>query len=120
MFTSHSTSLGKMSEFTWLCLSLCPHNHHHYFLFKLGDPPLLGSKNIGYEYACISRYPWHVKNEVKNYCEKCLGSIIILKMVNDPLRAWKGNHSIPMFRCCFRIITGNDYILLVDDKKEVT
>ena len=33
---------------------------HIYFVFKLGEPALLGSKKIAYEYACISRYPWHI------------------------------------------------------------
>ena len=41
-----------------------------YFVFKLGDPALLGSKEIAYEYACISRYPWHMKNGIKNFREK--------------------------------------------------
>ena len=40
-------------------------------------------------------------------------------MVNDPLRVWKKNRSITMFRCYFRINEGHDHILLVDDK-EVT
>ena len=58
-----------------------------------------------------------MKNEIKNFREKHLGSIIVLKMVNDPLRAWKENHSTGMFRCYFRINKGHDHILLVDDKK---
>ena len=71
---------------------------HIYFVFKLGEPVFLGrSKKIAYEYACISRYPWHVKNGIKKFREKHPGTIIILKMVNDPLRAWKENHSITMF-----------------------
>ena len=70
---------------------------HIYFVFKLGESALLGSKKIAYENACISRYPWHMENDIKNYREKYPGSIIILKMVNDPLRVWKGNHSITMF-----------------------
>ena len=57
-----------------------------YFVFKLGEPVLLGSKRIAYEYARISRYPWHMKNGIKNFREKHPGSIITLKMVNDPLR----------------------------------
>ena len=59
---------------------------HIYFVFKLGEPILLGSKRITYEYARISRYPWHMKNGIKNFREKHPGSIIILKMVNDHLR----------------------------------
>ena len=90
---------------------------HIYFVFKLGEPVLLGSKRIAYEYPCISRYPWHMKNEIKNFREKHPGSIIILKMVNNPLRVWKGNHSIAMFQCYFRINKGHDHTLLVDDKK---
>ena len=90
---------------------------HIYFVFKLGEPTLLGSKKIAYEYARISRYPWHMKNGIKNFCEKHPGFIIIFKMVNDPLRVWKENFSITMFRCYFRINKVNDHILLVDDKK---
>ena len=66
-------------------------------MFKLGEPALLESKKIVYEYACISRYPWHMKNGVKIFREKHPGSIIILKMVNDPLGVWKENHNIAMF-----------------------
>ena len=65
-----------------------------YLVFKLGEPVLLGSKKIAYEYASISRYPWHMKNEIKNFRKSHPGSIFILKMVNDPLRLWKENHSI--------------------------
>ena len=83
-----------------------------YFVFKLGEPALLGSKKIAYEYACISRYLWHMKNEIKHP-----GCIIILKMVNNPLRLWKENHSISMFRCYFRINKGHDHVFPVDDKK---
>ena len=61
------------------------YSEHNYFVFKLGEPVLLGSKRIAYEYARISRYPWHMKNGIKNFREKHTGSIIILKMVNDPL-----------------------------------
>ena len=60
-------------------------------MFRLGEPVLLGSKRIAYEYACISRYPWHMKNGIKNFLEKHPGSIIILKMVNDSLRVRKEN-----------------------------
>ena len=65
------------------------YREHIYFVFKLGEPELLGSKGIAYEYARILRYPWHMKNEIKNVREKHPGSIIILKMVNDPLCVWK-------------------------------
>ena len=58
-----------------------------------------------------------MKNEIKNLREKYPGSIIILKMVNDPLGVWKGNHSITMFLCYFRINKGHDHTLLVDDEK---
>ena len=57
-----------------------------YFVFKLGEPALLGSKMNAYEYACISRYPGHIKNGIKNIRENDSGSIIILKMANKPLR----------------------------------
>ena len=93
------------------------YREHIFFLFKLGEPVLLGSKRIAYEYARISRYPYHMKNGIKNFCEKLLGSVIILKMVNDPLRLWKENHSITIFRYYFRINKEHDHILLVDDKK---
>ena len=58
-----------------------------------------------------------MKNGIKNFREKHPGSIIILKMVNDPFRVWKENHRITLFRCSFRIDKGQEYILLVDDKK---
>ena len=38
-------------------------------------------------------------------------------MVNNPLRVWKENQSITMFRRYFRINKGHDHILRVDDKK---
>ena len=88
-------------------------------MFKLAEPALLGSKKNAYEYACISIYPWHLKNKIKNFREKHPGSIIILKMVNDPLRVWKENHSITTFRYYFRINKGHDHTLLVYEE-EVT
>ena len=84
-------------------------------MFKLGKAVLLGSKRIAYEYASISRYPWHMKNGIKNFREKHPGSIIILKMVNDPLRVWKENHSITIFRSYFHINKGHDHILKVPE-----
>ena len=86
-------------------------------MFKLGERALLGSKKIAYEYACISRYPWDMKNGIKSFRGKHVGSTIILKKVNDSLRVWKENHSITMFLCYFRINKGHDHILLADDKK---
>ena len=38
-----------------------------------------------------------MKNGIKNFRKKHPGSIIILKMVNDPLRVWKENR-------CFDVI----------------
>ena len=70
------------------------YREHIYFVFKLGEPALLGSKRITYEYACILRYTWHMENGIKKFHEKYPGSKIILKMVNYPLRVWKENHSI--------------------------
>ena len=90
---------------------------HIYFVFKLGEPALLGSNRIAYEYACILRHPWHMKNGIKSFCETHPGSIIILKMVNDSLRVWKENHCITMLRCYFCINKGIDHILLADHKK---
>ena len=58
---------------------------HIHFVFKLGEPTLLGSKKIAYEYAYISRYPRDMKNGITIFHEKHPGSIIILKTVNDPL-----------------------------------
>ena len=58
-----------------------------------------------------------MKNGIKNFREKHPGSIIIHKMVNDPLRVWKENHIITIFRCYFRINKEHDHILMVDDKK---
>ena len=60
-----------------------------------------------------------MKNGIKKFGEKHPGSIIILKMVNDPLRVWKENHSITMFRCYFSINKVGYHILLVDDKKVI-
>ena len=65
------------------------YQEHIYFVFKLDEPELLGSKKIGYEYARISRHSWNMKNGIKDLREKHPGSIIILKMVNDPLRVRK-------------------------------
>ena len=56
-----------------------------------------------------------MKNGIKKFCEKHPGSIIILKMVSDPLHVWKENHSITMFQYFFRINKGHDHILLVDE-----
>ena len=58
-----------------------------------------------------------MKNVIKKFYEEYPGSIIILKMVNDPLHVWKEDHSIKMFRYYFRINKGYDHILLGDDKK---
>ena len=91
------------------------YQEHIYFVFKLDEPELLRSKKIGYEYARISRHPWNMKNGIKNLREKHPGSIIILNMVNDPLRVRKKNHSITILRCYFRINKGDDNILLVDE-----
>ena len=84
-------------------------------MFKLGEPALLGSKRIAYEDACNSLYPWHMKNGINNFCETHPGSIIILKMLNDPLLVWKENQSITLLRYYFRINKGHNHILLVDD-----
>ena len=40
------------------------YHEHIYFVFKLGEPAMLESKKIAYEYACISRYLWHMKNGI--------------------------------------------------------
>ena len=62
------------------------YQEHIYFVFKLGEPALQWSKRIAKGYACISRYPWHMKNGINNCREKHHGSNIILKIVNDTLR----------------------------------
>ena len=93
------------------------YREHIYFEFKLGEPELLGSNRIAYGYDCISRYPRHMKNGIKNFREKHPGSIIILKIVNNYLRVWKENHSKTMFRCYFLSSKGPKHILLVDDDK---
>ena len=46
------------------------YQEHIYFVFKLGEPVLLGSKRIIYESARISRYPRHMKNGIKNFRER--------------------------------------------------
>ena len=43
-----------------------------FFVFKLADPALSGSKQIAYECVCISRYPWHMKNGIRNFRESIL------------------------------------------------
>ena len=93
------------------------YREHMYFVFKLGEPESLGSKMIAYEYACILRYPWHMKNGIKNFREEHPGSITISKMVNNSLRVWKENHRNTMFRCYFLSNKGHNHILLVDDDK---
>ena len=35
-------------------IPMAKHQEHIYFVFKLGEPALLGSKKIAYEYPCIS------------------------------------------------------------------
>ena len=65
------------------------YKEHIYFVFELDEPALLGSEKIVCEYACISRSLWHSKSGITNFREKHPGSIIILKMVNNPLRVWK-------------------------------
>ena len=58
-------------------------------MFRLGEPVLLGSKRNAYDYACMSQYPWHMKNVINRFCEKHPRYIIILKMVSDPFCVWK-------------------------------
>ena len=48
------------------------YREHTFLVFKLGEPVLLGSKRIAYEYARISRYPYHMKNGIRNFCENIL------------------------------------------------
>ena len=60
-----------------------------------------------------------MNNGINNFREKKSGSIIILKMVNDPLRVRKENLSITLFVSMFRNNTGYNNILLVDDGKNV-
>ena len=52
----------------------------------------------------------------QNIRKKDPESITILKMVNDPLRMWKENNGITIFRCYSCINKGHDHILLEDDK----
>ena len=47
--------------------------------------------------------------------EKHPGSIIIFKMVNDPLFVWKEDQSITLFRCNFLNYKGQNHILLEHD-----
>ena len=87
------------------------YREHIYFTFELGEPALLESKRIAYEYACIG------KNGINSFREEDPGSIIILKTINDPLGVWKENQSISLFRYYFGINKGHNHILLVDDDK---
>ena len=50
-------------------------------MFKLGELALLGSKKNAYENACISRYPWHMKNGIKNVLEKHPGCVCGKEMI---------------------------------------
>ena len=50
-----------------------------------------------------------MKNGINNFGEKHPGSIIIFKMVNDPLLVWKKDQSITLFRCYFRINKGHNH-----------
>ena len=97
------------------------YREHVYFVFKLGEPELLGSERIAYKYACISRYPWRIKNGINNFREKH-PQIIILKTVKDPLRVWKENQSSTLFRSYFRINKGHNHVLVVvhDGYRKVT
>ena len=56
-----------------------------------------------------------MKNVISNFHENHPGSLIIHNTVNDPLRVWKENQSITIFRCYFRIKKGHNYTLLVED-----
>ena len=47
--------------------------------------------------------------------DKHPGSIIIFKMVNDPLFVWKENQSITQFRCNFLNYKGHNHNLLGHD-----
>ena len=47
--------------------------------------------------------------------DKHPGSIIIFKMVNDPLFVWKENQSITLFRCNFLNYKGHNHNLLGHD-----
>ena len=58
-------------------------------MFKSGEAVLLESKRITYEYACVSQYPWHMKNVINRFFGKRGASIIMLKMVSGPLHVWK-------------------------------
>ena len=62
-------------------------------------------------------YHWHMKTEIKNFHKNHPGSLIIIKMVNDPLHVRKENQSITLFRYYFNINKRNYYILLVNDGK---
>ena len=55
-----------------------------HFVFKL-DKPILSSKQVAYQYACLRRHAKEMKHSIKKFREKHPGSVIILKLVNDPL-----------------------------------
>ena len=55
------------------------YREHIYFVLKLGEPALLGSKKIAYEYACILGYPLHMKNEIRNFVKNILDLLLSLK-----------------------------------------
>ena len=67
-------------------------------MFKLGEPALLGSKGLLMNMHTCRDILGIWKMELKTFVKKHFGSIIILKMVNDPLRVWKENHCITIYR----------------------
>lgn len=68
-------------------------------MFKLDKSSLLGSKRIAYEYACISRYHWHMKIGTEKFCENYPGSLIILKnskLLHALIKRKLEHHIVPM------------------------
>ena len=90
------------------------YREHINFVFKLGQPVVLGREKVTYEYACLSRYRRNMKTAIQQFREKHPGSVVILKMANNPLYVWRKNRSILSFRNYFHINIGHDHILEVD------
>ena len=87
-----------------------------HFVFKLDKPAILSSKHVAYQYACLRRHAKEMKHSIKKFREKHPGSVVLLKLVNDPLRTWEKNRSITVFRYYFNINKGHDHILEIDDE----
>ena len=59
-----------------------------------------------------------MKTGIKSFRKKHFGSIIILKILNDPLHVRKEIQSITLLWCYFHNNKGHDHILPVSEDKD--